>query len=361
MGIDSDVDRFKNIIRKKVKSDLDKYISSDHILGQHGAKIVKIPIQRIDLPRFSFGGMAGGASSGPGEIGDGIGDLKKGSGNKPGEESAEHAYEAEFTAEDLANILGEHLELPNIENKGKGKINSIVNKYNKIQNNGPEGLKHFKRTYKEALKRSISSGTYDPSNPSIIPIKNDKRYRSASYKEIPECDAVIIYMLDISGSMQEEEKHIAKTMAFWIDLWLKNQYKNLESRFIIHDYDAREVDRGEFFTISESGGTKISSAFELCSQIMQEDYPIDSVNVYIYYFGDSDNLSYDNEIACNVLREKLVPNCNIFSYGKVCDGDGDFLKVLEKNFKDEEKVALYEIKTRADILSALRRFLGPGK
>ena len=359
MKIDSDVGRFKNIIRNKVKTDLGKYISSDHLLGQQGKKTVSIPIHRINLPRFIYSDKNGGVGQGDGDAGDPInGDPKKGQGKgKAGEETGEHGFDAEFTTDELAQMFGEQLQLPNIENKGKGQINSVADKYNV----GSEGLRHFKRTYKEALKRSIASGTYDPANPVVIPIKNDKRYKAATYKEVPDCNTVVIYMMDVSGSMGTEEKHIVKSEVFWIDLWLKLQYKNLESRFIVHDSSAQEVDREHFFSISESGGTQISSAYELCLQIMEEDHPFSDWNVYPFHFSDGDNYGTDNEHCVELLRDRLIPNSNIFSYGQVASGSGDFMKVMEANFPTNEKVSLSEIRTRDDIMASIKTFLGKGK
>ena len=361
--ISSDVNRFKDIIKNKVKNDLGKYISSENLIGQHGGKIVKIPIHHIDLPKFRFGNNVGGVGQGDGEIGDPIGgNPQKGSGKgKAGEESGEHGFVAEFSPDELAKILGESLQLPDIENKGKGKINSVMDRYNGIRNTGPEGLRHFKRTYKQALKRAISSGTYDPSNPSVIPIKDDKRYKSASYKEEPDCNTVVIYMMDVSGSMGSEEKLIVKSEVFWIDLWLKSQYKSIESRFIVHDTEAHEVDREQFFSISEAGGTKISSAYELCNQIMEEDHPFNDWNVYPFHFSDGDNIRSDNDVSVSLLRDKIIPNCNVFSYGQVTSGSGDFMPVLEKNFQSEKKVTLSAIKNREEIATSIKKFLGKGK
>jgi uncharacterized sporulation protein YeaH/YhbH (DUF444 family) len=118
--------------------------------------------------------------------------------------------------------LGEELELPNIEPKGKQQIASTVDKYTTIGSQGPDSLKHLKRTYKEALKRQVSMGNYDPNNPQVIPIRNDYRYRAADTKIEMENAAVVIYMMDVSGSMGDEQKEIVRTESFWINLWLKS-------------------------------------------------------------------------------------------------------------------------------------------
>ena len=79
-------------------------------------------------------------------------------------------------------------------------------------------------------------GTYDPKNPIIVPIRDDKRYRSlADASRCRSRNAVIIYMMDVSGSMGDEQKEIVRIESFWIDTWLRSQYKGIESRYIIHD------------------------------------------------------------------------------------------------------------------------------
>ena len=75
---------------------------------------------------------------------------------------------------------------------------------------GPESLRHFKRTFREALKRQIAAGIYDPKRPMIIPIRDDKRYRSWKTESVFEANALIVYMMDVSGSMGEEQKQMVR-------------------------------------------------------------------------------------------------------------------------------------------------------
>ena len=100
----------------------------------------------------------------------------------------------------------------------------------------------------------------------IIPIKADKQYRSWNTIEHPEVNAAVIYMMDVSGSMTDEQKEIVRTEAFWIDTWLSSQYEGIETRYIIHDAVAKEVDEHTFYHTRESGGTRISSAYKACAR-----------------------------------------------------------------------------------------------
>ena len=362
--IGSDVDRFKSIVKNKFKHNLGKFVSSEHLIGQQGNKKITIPISSIDLPRFTYGSLNGGAGQGDGDEGDPIGGNGKKSGKgKAGEGEADHLM-AEFTPEELAQLISDELELPKLEDKGKGKIHAEKNKYNKISNSGSESLRHNKRTFKEALKRDISTGTYNPNEPRIIPIRDDKRYKSASTQETPDVNTAVIYMMDVSGSMGETEKHIVKSEIFWIDLLLKNAYKDIVSVFIVHDTKAREVNREEFFKISSAGGTNISSAYNLCSDIITKRHPFSEWNVYPFHFSDGDNYgNIDNALCKKILSENIIPNCNVFSYGQVKSnaGSGDFLTYLGGEFADNDKVTLSEVENASEIMKSIKAFFEKGK
>ena len=146
-------------------------------------------------------------------------------------------------------------------------------KYTGIRQTGPESLRHFKRTYKKALKRQIASNTYDPKDPLVIPIREDKLYRSWNPIALPQFNAVVFYLMDVSGSMTDDQKEIVRTEAFWIDAWLKSQYDGVTTRYVIHDAVAREVDEHTFYHTRESGGTRISSAYNLTNKIIDEQHP----------------------------------------------------------------------------------------
>jgi uncharacterized sporulation protein YeaH/YhbH (DUF444 family) len=216
-----------------------------------------------------------------------------------------------MTIEELAEIMAEELALPHIEPRGKKNVAAERDKYVGIAKTGPESLRHFKRTFRQALRRQIMSGTYSSEDPRVWPVKEDKRYRSWRTTMEPESNAVIIYMMDVSGSMGEEQKELVRLISFWIDVWLTSQYKGVERRFIIHDADAREVDSETFFHTRESGGTRISSAYELCLRLIHEQFSPKDYNIYPFHFTDGDNFNDDDEKALNQLKE-LLPAAKAF-------------------------------------------------
>lgn len=367
LKIDQDHSRFRHIVRGKIRQNLRKYISQGELLGRQGKDVVSIPIPQIDIPKFRFGDkQQGGVGQGDGEPGDSLGqDQQQGQGQgEAGSDAGEHVLEVDVTLDELADILGEELELPNIEDKGKSRIVNKKDRYVGIRQVGPNSLRHFKRTYRAALRRQIAIGTYDKKNPVIIPTRADFRYKSWKTEEEPVANAVIIYMMDVSGSMGDEQKEIVRIESFWIDAWLRRQYKGLETRFIIHDAVAREVDRDTFFRTRESGGTMISSAYKLCQQIVEADYPSAEWNIYPFHFSDGDNWSVDDTLLCvDVLKNQLLPVSNVFSYGQVESpyGSGQFIKDLREHFRQDDRLITSEIRDRDAIVGSIRDFLGKGR
>jgi len=368
LKIDQDHSRFRNIVRGKIRQNLRRYISQGEMIGRKGKDLVSIPIPQIDIPRFTFGEkQQGGVGQGDGEPGDPLGQSEEegeGGQGKAGKDPGEHALEVDITLDELADILGEELELPAIENKGKSRIVSAKDRYTGIRRVGPESLRHFRRTYREALKRTIASGAYSPSMPIVVPQREDKRFRSWNEETEPVANAVIIYMMDVSGSMGDEQKEVVRIESFWIDTWLQRQYKGIESRYIIHDAVAREVDRETFFKTRESGGTMISSAYKLCSDLIDQHYPPAEWNIYPFHFSDGDNWSMDDTLTCiELLKQKILPNVNVFSYGQVESpyGSGQFVKDMREHFAADDRVITSEIRDRDAIVSSIKDFLGKGK
>jgi uncharacterized sporulation protein YeaH/YhbH (DUF444 family) len=367
LDIETDINRFKHIVRGKIRKDLKKYMSQGEMIGRKGRHLVSIPLPQIEIPRFKFGSRnQGGIGQGEGQPGTPIGDdgeQQPGQG-KAGEAPGEHLLEVDLTLEELAAIMGEELKLPRIKPKGQKQIETEKDRYVGISRTGPESLRHFKHTYRQALRRQISTGSYQPDNPIIIPIKEDKRYRSWRTKPKPQSNAVILYMMDVSGSMGETQKEIVRTTAFWLDTWLASQYKGLETRYIIHDAAAKEVDKDTFFRTKESGGTLISSAYKLCKQIIVNDYDVEAWNIYPFHFSDGDNWSGTDTRECLALLDQFFfPTCNVFCYGQVESeyGSGQFLRDLKEHYATHEQLLTAKIDDRDDIYNAIKTFLGKGK
>jgi sporulation protein YhbH len=364
--IERDKKRFDAIIRGRIKKDLRKHITRGELIGKRGGEIVSIPLPQIELPRFTYGrNRASGVGQGEGEPGTpiGAGEAEASAGGGAGDAPAPHVREVEISIQELADLLGEELELPRIEPRGSMNIKSMKSRYSTVRNKGPETLRSFKRTFRQALKRQIASGTYDPRCPTVVPVREDMRYRSWKDEPEPVANAVIIYMMDVSGSMGNEQKEIVRIESFWIDTWIRAHYDGIETRYVVHDAAAHEVDRETFYTTRESGGTRISSAYELSSQIIGANYDPEEWNIYCFHFSDGDNWGGGDDDKCfQLLNERLLPRVNLFGYGQVESryGSGQFLEALRENVEDE-KLALSQIPDRESILDSIKEFLGKGK
>ncbi|MEX2188097.1 MAG: DUF444 family protein [Pirellulales bacterium] len=365
MRIDHDRSRFKEIVRGRIRQNLRKYVTHGEMIGRKGRDLVSIPIPQLDVPHFRYGkNGSGGVGQGDGAEGDVLGGQGEGGTGAAGSEPGGHILEVEVSLDELAAILGDELQLPRIEPKGQANIAQEKAKYNSIRRIGPESLRHFKRTYVEAMRRQISTGEYNPKNPNVVPMREDRRYRSWSTVSEPEANAAIIYMMDVSGSMTDEQKEIVRTEAFWIDTWLKSQYDGVETRYIIHDAVAREVDEHTFYHTRESGGTRISSAYRVAVELMESQFPVENWNLYCFQFSDGDNWGEDNNQSLALLRERILPKVNLFCYGQVDSpyGSGEYLKALEAAFgESRENLVLSEIADKDGIYESIREFLGSGK
>lgn len=369
--IEQDHQRFRQIVKGKIRQDLRKFLQRRELIGKEGRGLVSIPIHDIDTPTFRYGDNSGGVGMGEGQEG-------SGGGSQGGEQPGQHIMEVDVTLDELADIMAEELKLPRIRPKGASRITTIRDKYSGIRQTGPAALRHFKRTYREAMRRQLMLGEYDPDDPIVVPIKRDLRFRSWEEVRKPQSNAVIVYMMDVSGSMGDQQKELVRLEAFWIDTWLRRNYEGIESRYIVHDVAAKEVDKPTFFSIREDGGTRISSAFHCARELIEKHYNPAEWNIYLFHFSDGDNSSEsDNRLCVKILQEKLLPISNMFGYCQVASayGSGNFINVLNEAFPAPESAAANapasesgggllvttKVNGREDIYDSLRAFFAAGR
>jgi uncharacterized sporulation protein YeaH/YhbH (DUF444 family) len=153
----------------------------------------------------------------------------------------------------------------------------------------------------------------------ITPIKSDFRYRQYREIKLPSSNAVIFFARDCSGSMDDYRCDVVSDMSWWIDCWIRKFYKRVDRCYFVHDTRAQEVSEEEFYTYRFGGGTQCSSAFETIAEQLENRYPPDKFNVYVFYFSDGDNWSGDNAKMIKIMKEKLGPNVvNLMAVTQVC-------------------------------------------
>lgn len=378
-SIERDFSRAREIIRDKVRKDLRKYISHSEMIGRRGKDLISIPVPGIDIPDFRFGKNIRGVGQGDGEPGTPIGRSRDdgGGGGQAGGEPGEHITE-EFSLEELAQMLGEELELPALKPKSRRRLLAEGHRYSGAYPVGPASLLIRKRTMKEAMLRSLAS--VEPPELVFAPdfiladfltiIPPDKRYRLAKPIFKQESVAVIVYILDVSGSMADEMKEIVRTMCRWIEIWIDREYKGSEKRYIIHDAAAREVSEEVFYHTRESGGTRISSAYQVAAAMVNPRsgyqspfggiYDAEDWNIYIFQFSDGDNWGDDDKIAEKWLKEELLPKVNLLGYAQVESpyGSGEFINLIKKASQSFQNVTCAEVNGKDGIYDGIRGLLG---
>jgi sporulation protein YhbH len=168
---------------------------------------------------------------------------------------------------------------------------------------------------------------------------------------------VVIAMMDVSGSMGEFEKYIARSFYFWMVRFLRTKYNNVEIVFISHHTEAKIVTEEEFFTKGESGGTRVSSAYQLAMDVINNRYPPTDWNIYPFHFSDGDNMFSDNR-QCVELVKQLLSKCNLFGYGQIKQGwypAGTLMSVYSQEI-DHDKFVAVTIEDKEDVYPALRKF-----
>jgi hypothetical protein len=301
------IERDANRSRDRPREDQERpaqYITHGEMIGKTGGELVSIPCRRSRSPSSATGRSSpaawarGPATSAPRSAGP----RARGRAG-PGRRQPRPPHPGGRADPGRAGRHpGRGLELPRIQPKGRANIIEDKDKYTGIRQAGPESLRHFKRTYKKALKRQIASNTYNRDDPVVIPVREDKQYRSWNPVPLPHTNAVVLYLMDVSGSMTDDQKEIVRIEAFWIDTWLRSQYDGVTTRYVIHDAVAKEVDQHTFYHTRESGGTRISSGLRPRQQDLEADHPAADWNIYVLHFSDGDNWGEDNRQCVGLLE-----------------------------------------------------------
>jgi hypothetical protein len=183
----------------------------------------------------------------------------------------------------------------------------------------------------------------------------DLRYRNRITQPLPIAQAVMFCVMDVSGSMDESRKDLAKRFFILLHLFLKRHYDRIEIVFIRHHTSAKVVDEEEFFHSTESGGTRVSSALEVTIAEIKENYPLDRWNIYVAQASDGDNIESDSPRCRDLLRGELLPMVQYMAYVEITTGEPQNLWVhYEQARAARPNLALGRIRDRGDIFPVLR-------
>lgn len=335
---------FRDVVEGRTRKELRKLLKNGGFVkkrpdGGH----IRVNVPGIEQPKFLFGDNGKNKiGRGKGKEGDIVGYDPGNKGDKGSKAGDEHVggITVGVDLKEFLKFLQDELQLPPMLPKPNQIYEEIKIRYNDISKIGPESLRHTRRTMLEAVKRLASLGELQNMHklpgvqvpmPLITPINSDKRYRQYQEEKIPSSNAVIFFIRDSSGSMDNYRCDVVSDMCWWIDIWIKQYYDRMERCYIIHDTEAEEVSKDKFYGYRDGGGTKCSSGFQLVANMLENRYPSDQYNVYIFYFSDGDNWGdQDNDKIINLLSNELNPNIvNMVGFTEICPyawGGGHTLK-----------------------------------
>ena len=352
-----DRQRHRDKLREAIRDNIADIISEESIIGRHKDRVIKVPIRSIKEYRFVFGDNQSRAGTGEGETEPGqvVGKAgKEGEGSgKAGDQPGVDYYETDVTLEELIDIMFEDLELPDMERKILREVMSErIAKRKGYRKAGVRVHLDRRRTAKARIRRMVATGggsassgmpeSSSPADPSSTlnpaadrsPIDIDTeegdgdenqrfpfRRDDLIYKRLvedtrEESNAVVMCIMDTSGSMDSMKKYLARSFFFLLYQFVSSKYQNVELVFIGHHTQAREVTEEEFFHKGESGGTLISSGYNKTLEIIYDRYHPSLWNVYAFHCSDGDNFDSDNANAVKAAKE-LCEICNLFGYGEI--------------------------------------------
>lgn len=337
--INEDHDEFRKIVGGKFREELKKYIKNGQLFrerSKNGKIIVTIP--KIDLPRIVFGKNNEGVGRGPGDPGDVIDKDDKGDGKgKPGDEHGD-GINIQVDIEDVLKLLKDELQLPDLKPKENQTYEEVRTVYNGIAKLGPNSLLHKTRTMKQCMKRLSAMGMLNnkvllPGNTEPVTlltlINDDKRFRQYNEIKVPSSNAVLFFIRDGSGSMDQYKCDIVSDISWWIELYIRQYYKRTECVHIWHDTEAQEVSSQEFYGLRYGGGTRCAPALKLMHKIVKDRFNPVKWNIYGFYFGDGETSNDDNARFSKLLQNELGPKVvNMFGQVEILNMPmfGDSLK-----------------------------------
>ncbi len=390
--------RFLKRYRKQIKAAVNGAIKGRSVTDTNGGEIITIdPSDTVEhqfhtgnggvkqrvLPgndRFKAGDQIERPSGSKGQGGSG-----EGSASNEGE--GDDLFQFELSRDEFLQFMFEDLELPNLVKRHIDGVDTYKPVRAGFTNEGIPGRLNIVRSLKSAMMRRIAMSApykrelarlkaeYDTKQHTdevteqrikglekkiaAIPFIDDfdLKYNLVLNEPSPTSQAVMFCLMDVSGSMTESTKEMAKRYYMLLYLFLQRNYEKIDVVFIRHHTTAKEVNEQDFFYSRETGGTIVSSALKLMSDIIDDRYSPDEWNIYGAQASDGDNWNEDSLTCVKLLRERILPNCQHFSYIEITARDHQALWQEYSGLAEEypHYFAMEHIITPADIYPTFRK------
>jgi sporulation protein YhbH len=389
-----DAARHRQKIRDSIRKNIADVISDASIITQRKGQIIKVPVRGLKSYRFIFkrqsaGGL--GVGQGEGKKGDVIGRRPSGD-SKPGQAGDRPGIdylETEIEVEELIDMMLQDLGLPNLQDKAVAQTEIPQGwKYDSIEKTGLISRLDKKRSIKEAIRRTaafvgelmqrtgetedrcrralelaqgnlreaekmLSEGKPLGSGGGRVALfREDLRFRTLTEDVTRHSNAVVLAMMDVSGSMGTVKKYLARSFFFWLMEFLRRIYRNVDIRFIAHTTVAKLVTEEEFFHKGESGGTFCHSAYDLAFELIEKEYQTSRWNVYPFHFSDGEDFDPPKTVAS--AESLLRLGVNMLGYAEI-HTDPYSASTLMEGFQRH-----FKLERRADQSGGFELFTGFG-
>ena len=348
--------RHNDKVRAAVRDKLPELIAGSDLLP-NADRTVQVPVRFLEHARLRLRDpeQSEGVGQGAGKPGDQLvqpsdGAVAKGAG---GNEDGGYQFILELKIDDIVDWLWEELKLPNLKVK-TGAVQFDDYTREGWSRRGVRSRLDRRRTIKEAVKRRAVQEHPVPFT------DDDLRFRQLVRRPKPATNAVVIFALDVSGSMGETERQLAKMFFFFALQGVRRQYPKVETVFVAHTVNAWEFSEEDFFRTSGTGGTASSSAFNLAHEVLHSRYDPSRYNSYVFYASDGENASDDHDAAASAVG-RLAPELNYLGYVELRTSHGISLQtemssILAELKEEHPTIGMRQVASHEDVWAALREF-----
>ncbi len=345
-------------VREAVREHLPQIVAGADIIN-HGARTVRVPVRLLEHYRFRLraGGQSFGVGQGDVKPGDVLGQPRSepGSGQKGagGTERGGIELLLEFKVDDIIDWLWDELRLPNLQPRS-GASEQADWQREGWDRRGARSRLDRRRSMREATKRRALGG------PSPALIDEDLRYRQLTHRRIPSTRAAVFFLLDVSGSMTDHDRHLAKTFFFWVAAGLRREYRALDIVFVAHTTEGWEFSEPDFFNVVGAGGTVASTGFSKVREIAEARFAGPAYNLYLFYASDGDNAVDDRGAARREL-DAIAGLTRYAGYVEIAPSNVRSVRTETMRMFDEAAaeglpIGRFSIGSADDIAGAVRHF-----
>jgi uncharacterized protein len=413
--------RFMRLAKAAIRDAVSRSIRERSLQDVAGKAVVSVPVKGVSEPKLRHSSQGGDRSRVfPGNKEFVKGDLLpkpkagQGGGGSKGAPDGEGEDDFRFliSADEYLDVLFEELELPDL---AKALLQDVKVLRFRRAGHSPQGSPanlNLGRTMRKSLARRIALGRPKPEEAARIAAEIaelearpeldeaaaerlallkrkygllgararrvafidpvDLRYNRLEATPQPMAQAVMFCLMDVSGSMTEDMKELAKRFFLLLRLFLERQYDHVDLVFIRHTSEAKEVDEETFFNSRETGGTVVSTALEEMRRIVEARYPVDRWNIYAAQASDGDNYPSDSRACQALLVDQILPLCQYFAYVEVYDGRRADIFLADTNvselWRDYEAVtggrsnfAMKRVFSKADVFPVFQQLFSKAR